>query len=229
MTWKLHLKIQYFFRKHCRKADYMLKDLQVFNFFFKHGNKSSVFLETPSSNEIFNIIQNFYVRKSPGFDDISSFFLRIIAVVISPYLSILFLCSLEFDPIFPDCFKIAKVIPIYKAGLKSELINHSPISLLSNFSKIFDKIIAIRILAFLDKHSIFYNRQFGFRKKHTTIHTVTDITQCYEKLENRLHCCLILRNIKAFDSIDYQTLIKKLNHCGIRGVVNELIKSYLSD
>ena len=198
--------------------------------FLKHRNKSSIFLEAPSSNEIFNIIQNLNVNKSPGFDDVSSFFLRIIAVVISPYLSILFSCCFDFA-IFPDCFKIAKVIPIYKAGLKSKLTNYRPISLLSNFSKILEKIIAVRILAFLDKHSVFYKRQFGFRKKHSTIHAVTDIiTQCYEKLESKLHCCLILLDIKkAFDSIDHQILIEKLNHYGIRGVANELIKSYLSD
>ena len=61
-----------------------------------------------------------------------------------------------------------------------------------------------------------YNCQFGFRKKRSTIHTVTDIiTQRYKKLENKLHCSLILMDIKkAFDSIDYQTFIEKLNHCG---------------
>ena len=91
-------------------------------FFLKHRNKSSIFLEAPSSNEIYNIIQNLNVNKSLGFDDVSSFFLRIIAVVISPYLSILFSCCFDFA-IFPDCFKIAKVIPIYKAGLKSKLTN----------------------------------------------------------------------------------------------------------
>ena len=60
---------------------------------------------------------------------------------------------------------------------------------------------------------------------------MTDIiTQCYEKLKNKLHCCLILLDIKkAFDSFDHQILIEKLNHYGISGVANELIKSYLSD
>ena len=105
--------------------------------------------------------------------------------------------------------------------------------MLSNFSKILEKIIAVRILAFLDKHGIFYNRQFGLRKKHSTIYAVTYIiTQCYEKLENKLHCCLIHsigHKKKSFHSIDHQILIEKLNHYGIRGVANELIKSYLTD
>ena len=56
--------------------------------------------------------------------------------------------------IFLDCFKIAKIIPNYKINLESELANHKPISLLFNFSKLFKKIIAIRILAFQGKHVI---------------------------------------------------------------------------
>ena len=91
--------------------------------------------------------------------------------------------------------------------------------------------IAISICAFLDNHSIFYNRQLGFRKKHSTIHPVTDIiTLCYEKLDNKLHCCLILLHIeKAFDRVDHQILNEKLNHYGIRGAANKLMKNYLSD
>ena len=96
------------------------------------------------------------------------FFLRIIAVVISPYLSILSSCCLELA-IFQDCFKIAKFEPIYKTGLKFELTNYRRISLLLNFSKILEKIIAVWILAFLDKHRIFNNGQSGFRKKHSTM------------------------------------------------------------
>ena len=131
--------------------------------------------------------------------------------------------------IFPDCIKIAKVIPIYNAGLKTELTNYTPISLLSNFSKILAKIIAIWILAFLNKHSIFCNCQFGFRKKHSAIHAVTDIiTQCYKKLENKLHCCLMLLDRKkTFDSIDHLILFKKLSHYDIRGVANGLIKKVI--
>ena len=56
------------------------------------------------------------------------------------------------------------------------------------------------------------------------------ITQCYEKLENKLHRCLILLHIKkSFRQYWYQILIKKLNHYGIRGVANEFVKSCLSD
>jgi len=192
--------------------------------FLKHPNKSSIFLEAPTSYEIFEIILKLNINKSPGFDDISSFFLRIIAGVIAPYLSVLFSYAFEFA-IFPDCLKLAKVIPIDKAGSKSELTNYRPISLLSNLSKILEKLIAIRISNFPEKRKLLYNRQFSFRRKHSTIHAVTDIvTQSYEKLENKYHVCLILLDIKKpFDSVDHPTLIQKLSHYGTRGTANNLL------
>jgi len=101
-----------------------------------------IFLEAPTSYEIFEIILKLNINKSSGFDDISSFFLHIIAGVIAPYLSVLLSYAFEFV-IFPDCLKLAKVIPIYKVGSKLELTNYRPISLLSNLSKLLEKLIAI--------------------------------------------------------------------------------------
>ena len=87
-------------------------------------------------------------------------------MVITPYLSILLSCCLDFaiyTNLQGGLLYELPFIPIF------ELTNYRPISLLSNFSTILEEIIPIRILAFLYKHSIFYNRQFGFRKKHSTI------------------------------------------------------------
>jgi len=123
-------------------------------------------------------------------------YLRIIASIVSPYLAVLFSYSFELD-IFPDCLKIAKVILLHKSGARTELTNYRPISLLSCFSKILEKLICIRILNFFDNLKIIYNRQFGFRKLYSTSHAISDIiTQCYENLENRKHSCLILLDIK---------------------------------
>ena len=65
--------------------------------------------------------------------------------------------------VVPSQFKIAKVIPIYKAGEKNSMDNYRPISLLSVFSKIMEKIVASRLLSFLDTNGILSKWQFGFR------------------------------------------------------------------
>ena len=70
-----------------KQANSFRKRSPSYKFFLKHKNKSSVFLKASSSYEMFNIIQNLNVNKSLGFDYVSSFFLQIIAVVVSPYLN----------------------------------------------------------------------------------------------------------------------------------------------
>ena len=65
---------------------------------------------------------------------------------------------------FPNILKIAK-IPIYKSGDKSLTENYRPISLPPTFSKIIEKMIKVRILSFINRHNVLYDRQSGFRKK----------------------------------------------------------------
>ena len=77
------------------------------------------------------------------------------------------------EGIFPTALKTAKIIPIYKKGERDDLINYRPISLLSNVSKVFEKIIFNRLYKFIDKYGILDSMQFGFRPKHSTVDAVT--------------------------------------------------------
>jgi len=81
--------------------------------------------------------------------------------VITPYITQL--CDLAFDfGIFPECLKLAQVIPIFKIGSKNEINKYRPISLLSNFSKIIEKLIVSRLNKFLTKNKILHQNQYGF-------------------------------------------------------------------
>ena len=133
--------------------------------------------------------------------------------------------------IFPNALKIAKVIPIHKSGSKQAVENYRPISLLSPFSKIVEKIIKTRLVSFLNKNETLYDRQSGFRKKHTTMFPLIDVvTHCFENINNRLYTCAIALDIKkAFDSVNHTILLKKLSHYGIRGVCYKLFESYLTN
>ena len=73
---------------------------------------------------------------------------------------------------FPEEFKLAKVLPIFKSGDDQNIQNYRPISILPFFSKIFEKIIANHIMDFLDTNNILYDKQFGFRKSHSTNHAI---------------------------------------------------------
>ena len=69
--------------------------------------------------------------------------------------------SLE-QGIVPDGMKLAKVIPVYKAKSRDTFTNYRPISLLSNISKILEKVVHKRLYGFVTKHEILYDGQYGF-------------------------------------------------------------------
>ena len=74
-------------------------------------------------------------------------------------------CSLETGRV-PDKLKIAKVIPVYKAGAKNEFSNYRPISsILPVFSKMFEKTVYTRLINYLSKEYILTPARYGFRKK----------------------------------------------------------------
>ena len=77
--------------------------------------------------------------------------------------------------IFPDDLKIAKVTPIYKADDKSDLSNYRPISVLSCFSKILERMIYNRLYQYLTENKILYPKQFGFQAGHSTEHAIVQL------------------------------------------------------
>ena len=106
-------------------------------------------------SEVFNIIHFLRLRKSSGHDNIDSYFIRIACDERALNQSYLFHLSFEFG-IFSGCLKTSKIIPIFKAGPKTEINNHRPISLLSSFSKILKKLIYTRLSKFLEKNKTIF-------------------------------------------------------------------------
>ena len=134
--------------------------------------------------------------------------------------------------VYPDLLKIAKVIPIFKnKGDQLLVTNYRPISLLSNINKIFEKLIYSRIVSFLNLHNCIYEFQFGFRANHSTNHALISLTeQIREALDNSNFACGIFIDLqKAFDTVDHNILLNKLDHYGIRGLANNWFKSYLTN
>ena len=191
---------------------------------------NSILLYDCDEVEIKSIIKSFDVKKATGPNSIDNFILSMLMEDISLPLSQIFNLSLS-TGVHPDLFKISKTIPIFKKGSRLQVCNYRPISLLSNLNKILEKLVFSRMYRFLEDYNCIYSLQFGFRAKHSTNHALIDITEKIRNaLDNKNHVCGVFVDLqKAFDTVNHNILLSKLNHYGIRGTANDWLSSYLSN
>lgn len=190
---------------------------------------NSVILNHTSEEEIKNIVSKMKNLKSSGLDQVPVTVIKKCIDIIAPTLTHIFNASIH-KAIFPDKLKISKIIPLFKKGDTLDINNYRPISLLSVFSKIFEKIIFVRLTSFLEKECLLSNNQNGFRKYRSTINTIDNfINKVSNGFEYNAYQIGIFCDLsKAFDAIDHKLLLSKLHYYGIRGQSYHLIKSYIT-
>ncbi|XP_065684224.1 uncharacterized protein LOC136096636 [Hydra vulgaris] len=169
-------------------------------------------------------------NKSAGLDEINTNVLKSVFDIIELPLFIIFKLSLK-NGDFPDQLKLAKIIPNYKNGDDSLESNYRPISILSCFSKVLERIMYNRIYNFIDKNNILYPKQFEFRRNHCTEHAVMDFTSNILKGfdGNNYTLGVFVDLSKAFDTVDHEIFLYKLKNYGIQNTNIKWLESYLQN
>ena len=204
---------------------------KTFKSYLNNSPANSLFFSPISNSETMKIINSLDIKKSTGPISIPNRILNTVLVDISKILTDIFNVSLKTGK-FLKRLKTVKVVPVFKnKGSPLDVNNYRPISLLSNIDKIFEKLVHSRLTSFLNDNNILFNKQFGFRSKHSTTHILISLTeQIREALDKGKFSCGVFIDLqKAFDTVDHEILLQKLKHYGIRGTANNWFRSYLSN
>ena len=168
-------------------------------------------------------------KKAMGVDKFSARILKIAAPVIAPFIAKLMNRSIE-SCVFPIRWKTAKVTPLFKSGDRDDLNNYRPISVLPILSKLLERHVHTNLYAYLSDNNLLYACQSGFRRHHGTdtalIKLVDELLLNLDK--NRVSGLVLIDYCKAFDMVDHQILMSKLNAYGMCKNSARWFRSYLS-
>ena len=163
-----------------------------------------MFLSPTNFSEIEKIINSLDANKSTGPNSIPVFILKFLKPFFSFWLTQLINLSIEVST-FPDLLKTAKIAYIHKKESKLNPESYRPISLLSTLSKIYEKVLYVRLYSHLMKNKLVYDKQYGFRCHYSTNHALVSLTE-------RIKSLLDSTNFVAGVFVDLEKALDTVNH-----------------
>ena len=172
-------------------------------------------------------------KSSSGTDGLSNKVLKQVSGVLLKPLHKMINFSLS-TGVVPSQLKLAKVIPLYKgadAGSRHEYTNYRPIAILNTLSKVLEKVVEYQLRQYFRQNDLFYAAQYGFRPSRSTSHALLDLTAfVHDGVDNGSNVVGIFIDLaKAFDTLNFDVLLEKLERYGVCGTSLKWFKSYLTD
>lgn len=206
------------------------RNVKNFSNYLNRQSSNSFFLKPTTASEIQDVLKSLKNKLSAGIDGIPCQIVKKLPWNTLQILTHIFNLSFQSGTYITQ-FKLAKVKPLFKRGDKTLTCNYRPISLLSSFSKILEKLMHNRLSNYFESKNLFHNAQFGFRPGFSTelaaLYVSSSVASDIEANTNSMGVFLDLS--KAFDTIDHKIMLSKLNFYGIRDAPLKWFKSYLSN
>jgi hypothetical protein len=187
-------------------------------------------LRPVTPDEVSKIIQNLKNSKSTGTDFINTWTLKLVSKEILPTITHIVNLSIS-QRKFPSQWKLAKVVPLLKKGDPLVPKNYRPVALLPIFSKILERAVFQQLVEYLDLNNLLKPDHHGSRQGHST---ATALIQMYDQwldqVDDGMMVGVMMIDLSAaFDMVDHELLLKKLELFGLTEGALAWFRSYLSD
>ena len=192
--------------------------------------KGTLSFSHTNTNQVLSIINKLRPECATGADLIPAKYLKLSAHIIAPHLTNIINTSLDLN-IFPDAWKVSRIAPVPKVDCPTSMDDYRPISILPILSKIFEKIIITQLIGFIDNAKLYPDTLSGCRKGHSTVTALMHIKDtCLKALKaNEITILGLVDFSKAFDTLNFSTLLNTLSTNNFSSAAINLFKSYLSN
>ena len=182
-----------------------------------------------TEEDIITAINEISLYSAPGPDKIPAVLFKECKKEIAKALTILWQKSVDTGQI-PSDLLTQTIVPIFKKDNKSLPANYRPISLTSHFTKIFERVLRRFLVQHLETNNLITKHQHGFRRFRSTVtqllHHFDNVLDILERNENADIIYLDLS--KAFDKVNHNILLKKLENMKVTGKIHHWIESFLT-
>jgi Reverse transcriptase (RNA-dependent DNA polymerase) len=179
---------------------------------------------------VIDVVKSMPSKSSNDCNQVSIKLIKYVIYEIAVPLSHIFQLSIQ-SGIFPERFKASRVVPVFKQGDPKNCDNYRPIALVNSFSKILEKMVATDFFNHLDLNNLLYKHQYGFQRGKSTEHNLLQVVNYIGSALNEGKWCIgiFLDLKKAFDTVQHDILLRKLQKFGVTGSALAWFTSYLSN